>query len=68
MFGLSVGGILIPARADRRGAVAGVAALFYLVPPVSAAMGVRLFGETLAPVQLLGMVVAVLGVAIASRG
>jgi drug/metabolite transporter (DMT)-like permease len=31
-------------------------------------MAFVLFGETLAPVQLLGMVVAVAGVAIASRG
>ncbi len=68
VLGLSVGGILILLGLIRRGAVAGVAALFYLVPPVSAAMAFGLFGETLAPVQLLGMVVAVAGVAIASRG
>lgn len=68
VFGLSVGGILILLGLIRRGAVAGVAALFYLVPPVSAAMAFGLFGETLAPVQLLGMMVAVAGVAIASRG
>ncbi|MCF4127083.1 DMT family transporter [Methylobacterium sp. SyP6R] len=68
VFGLSVGGILILLGLIRRGAVAGVAALFYLVPPVSAAMAFGLFGETLGPVQLLGMVVAVAGVAIASRG
>lgn len=68
VFGLSVGGILILLGLIRRGAVAGVAALFYLVPPVSAAMSFGLFGETLAPVQLLGMMVAVVGVAIASRG
>jgi drug/metabolite transporter (DMT)-like permease len=68
VLGLSVGGILILLGLIRRGAVAGVAALFYLVPPVSAAMAFGLFGETLAPLQLLGMVVAVAGVAIASRG
>ncbi|TGD96569.1 DMT family transporter [Methylobacterium nonmethylotrophicum] len=68
VLGLSVGGILILLGLIRRGAVAGVAALFYLVPPVSAAMAFGLFGETLAPVQLVGMAVAVLGVAIASRG
>ncbi|KMO42921.1 peptide ABC transporter ATP-binding protein [Methylobacterium tarhaniae] len=68
VFGLSVGGILILLGLIRRGAVAGVAALFYLVPPVSAAMAFGLFGETLAPIQLLGMVVAVAGVGLASRG
>ncbi|WP_128564152.1 DMT family transporter [Methylobacterium crusticola] len=68
VLGLSVGGILILLALIRRGAVAGVAALFYLVPPVSAAMAFAMFGETLAPVQVLGMLVAVAGVAIASRG
>ncbi|MFE1600226.1 DMT family transporter [Methylobacterium sp. ID0610] len=68
VLGLSVGGILILLALIRRGAVAGVAALFYLVPPVSAAMAFGLFGETLGPVQLLGMAVAAAGVAVASRG
>ncbi|WP_298967568.1 DMT family transporter [uncultured Methylobacterium sp.] len=68
VLGLSVGGILILLALIRRGAVAGVSALFYLVPPVSAAMAFVWFGETLAPVQILGMVVAVAGVAVASRG
>jgi drug/metabolite transporter (DMT)-like permease len=52
----------------RSGAVAGVAALFYLVPPVAALMAYVLFGETLSPVQIVGMLVAVAGVALASRG
>lgn len=68
VLGLSIGGILILLWLIRRGAVAGVAALFYLVPPVSAGMAYVLFGETLAPVQLAGMAVAAAGVAVASRG
>ncbi|WP_407521143.1 DMT family transporter [Methylobacterium oryzisoli] len=68
VLGLSVGGITILLWLIRRGAVAGVAALFYLVPPVSAAMAFGLFGETLSLVQVVGMVVAVAGVAVASRG
>lgn len=68
VLGLSIGGILILLWLIRRGAVAGVAALLYLVPPVSAAMAYVLFSETLAPVQLLGMAVAAAGVAVASRG
>jgi drug/metabolite transporter (DMT)-like permease len=40
----------------------------YLVPPVSALMGYALFGETLGPVQIGGMVLATIGVAVASRG
>ena len=68
VFGLSIGGIGLLLALIRRGAVAGVAALLYLVPPVSALMAYALFGETLAPVQIAGMLIAAAGVAIASRG
>ncbi|HEX8417404.1 MAG TPA: DMT family transporter [Methylobacterium sp.] len=64
----SVAGILLLMVLIRRGAVAGVASLFFLVPPVSALMAYALFGEVLIPVQIAGMAVAALGVAIASRG
>lgn len=64
---LSIGGILLLMHLIRRGAVAGVASLLYLVPPVSAVMAFLLFGESLAPVQMLGMAIAAAGVAIASR-
>ena len=67
VFGLSIGAIGLLLFLIRRGAVAGVAALLYLVPPVSAAMAYLIFGETLAPVQIAGMAVAAVGVAIASR-
>jgi drug/metabolite transporter (DMT)-like permease len=67
VFGLSIGAIGLLLVLIRRGAVAGVAALLYLVPPVSAVMAYGLFGETLSPVQVAGMAVAALGVAIASR-
>jgi drug/metabolite transporter (DMT)-like permease len=68
VFGLSIGAIGLLLALIRRGAVAGVAALLYLVPPVSALMAYALFGETLAPVQIGGMILAAAGVAIASRG
>ncbi|MDP4021668.1 DMT family transporter [Methylobacterium sp. NEAU 140] len=64
----SVAGILLLLALIRRGAVAGVASLFFLVPPVAAAMGYALFGEALTLVQIGGMVLAALGVAVASRG
>ncbi|MCJ2013990.1 DMT family transporter [Methylobacterium sp. J-076] len=64
----SVTGVLLFLYLIRRGAVAGVAALFFLVPPVSAAFGYVLFGETLTWVQVAGMGVAALGVAVANRG
>jgi drug/metabolite transporter (DMT)-like permease len=68
VFGLSIGAIGLLLVLIRRGAVAGVAALLYLVPPVSALMAYGLFGETLTLLQVAGMVVAAVGVAIASRG
>ena len=54
----SIGAIGLLLFLIRRGAVAGVAALLYLVPPVSALMAYLLFGETLSPVQIAGMGVA----------
>jgi drug/metabolite transporter (DMT)-like permease len=68
VFGLSVGAISLLMLLIRRGAIAGVASLFYLVPPVSAAMAFLLFGEQLTVVQVAGMLVAAAGVAIANRG
>jgi drug/metabolite transporter (DMT)-like permease len=65
---LSIGAIGLLLVLIRRGAVAGVAALLYLVPPVSALMAYFLFGEELSPMQMLGMLVAAAGVALASRG
>jgi drug/metabolite transporter (DMT)-like permease len=64
----SVAGILLLLVLIRQGAVAGVAALFFLVPPVAAILGYLLFGEVLTVVQGAGMVLAALGVAVASRG
>jgi drug/metabolite transporter (DMT)-like permease len=65
---LSIGAIGLLLVLIRRGAVAGVAALLYLVPPVSALMAYVLFGERLSPLQIVGMLIAAAGVAIASRG
>lgn len=67
VLGLSVGAISLLMLLIRRGAVAGVASLFYLVPPAVAVLAFVLFGERLAPVQMLGMAVAAAGVAVASR-
>lgn len=49
----------------RRGAVARVTALFFLVPPMAAALAWLLLGEAVPPVAWLGFVLAALGVAIA---
>lgn len=66
-LGLSVGAISLLLSLIRRGSVASVASLFYLVPPVVAMFAYLLFGETLETLQMAGMLIAVAGVAIASR-
>jgi drug/metabolite transporter (DMT)-like permease len=65
--GLSLGAISLLLILIRRGAVAGVASLFYLVPPVVAVLAFALFGEQLSALQVAGMAVAATGVAVASR-
>lgn len=67
VLGLSIGAIGLLLFLIRQGAVVGVATLLYLVPPVAALMAFALFGETLSLVQLAGMGLAALGVAVASR-
>ena len=64
---LSIGAISLLALLIRRGAATRVASLFYLVPPVSAAIAFFLFGETLGPIALAGFVLAVAGVAVVVR-
>jgi drug/metabolite transporter (DMT)-like permease len=67
VLGLSIGGIGLLLYLIRRGAVVGVAALLYLVPPVAAVMAYLLFEETLGLIQIVGMAIAVSGVFVASR-
>lgn len=63
---LSVAAILLLMVLIRAGEVSRVASLFYLVPAVTALMAWALFGETLTAVQLVGMAITTLGVAIAT--
>ena len=65
---LSVGATILLFWLLRRGAAARIASLFYLVPPTTALMAYVLFGETLGPAALLGMGIAVAGVALVVRG
>tara|TARA_B100000676_G_scaffold306201_1_gene361952 strand:- start:196 stop:990 length:795 start_codon:yes stop_codon:yes gene_type:complete len=64
---LSLGAVALLYLLIRRGVVSKVASLFYLVPPTTAIMAYFLFGETLTSLALIGMVVAVTGVAMAVR-
>jgi drug/metabolite transporter (DMT)-like permease len=64
---LSLGAISLLNLLIRAGSATHVASLFYLTPPVTALMAWALFDETLTPVAMLGMGVAVTGVWLARR-
>lgn len=65
---LSVGTVTLLYLLIRRGAATKVASLFYLVAPVTALISFFMFGETLGPVELVGMGGVVAGVALVTRG
>jgi len=67
VFALSMGAIALLLVMIRRGAVSKIASLNYLVPPAVAIEAWFVFGETLTPVQLAGMVVTALGVYLTTR-
>jgi len=64
---LSLGAISLLMLLIRHGDVSKVSGLIFLVPGVSAAMAYALFGETLLPVQILGMTVCAAAVLIVTR-
>ncbi len=67
-FALSIGAISILLVLIRRGAASTVSSLFYLVPPVTAAQGYLLFDQRLTPLQLAGIAVTAIGVAMINVG
>jgi drug/metabolite transporter (DMT)-like permease len=67
VFALSIGAIGLLLLLIRRGAVSRAAALIYLVPPAVALEAFLLFGETMSPLQVAGMVITAFGVALAVR-
>jgi drug/metabolite transporter (DMT)-like permease len=60
---LSIGAIGLLMLIIRASDVSAVTSLFYLVPAVTAAMSAAMFGESLGPVQVAGMVLVMLAVA-----
>lgn len=64
---LSLGAISLLMLLIRHGDVARVSSLIFLVPGVSALMAWGLFGETLSPVQIIGMAVCAAAVLIVTR-
>ncbi len=66
-IGLSVIALALYFFLVQRGAAAKVTSLIYLSPPTTAVMGWSLFGETFAALAMIGMAVAVAGVALVNR-
>ncbi len=64
---LSIGAITLLMMLIREGAVSKVSGLIYLVPAVAALMAYVLFGETLVPLQILGMGICAAAVLIVNR-
>ncbi len=64
---LSLGAISLLNLLIRSGSAVNVASLFYLTPPTTALIAWGAFGETLGPVALAGMVLAVGGVYLVAR-
>jgi drug/metabolite transporter (DMT)-like permease len=63
IFALSIGAIFLLFKLIRRSNATEVTSLLYLTPPTTAIMAWLIFGESLSPLGLLGMAVAVTGVA-----
>lgn len=65
VLALSIGAIMLYLVMIERGEVSRIATLIYLVPAAVALEALLLFGERLQPVQILGMLLTVAGVALA---
>ena len=65
---LSVAAINLYYMMLRRGQAARVSSLFYLTPPTAAVFGYLTYGEVFGWFGLSGFAIAVVGVALASRG
>jgi drug/metabolite transporter (DMT)-like permease len=63
----SIVGLVLLALLVLRGGSGSAASLFFLSPPVTAVMAWVFLDETLSPTQLLGLLVAVVGVGAATR-
>ena len=63
----SIVGLVLLSLLVLRGGSGAAASLFFLSPPVTAVLAWLVLDETLSPTQLLGLVVAVIGVGAATR-
>lgn len=67
ILALSIGAIFLLFALIRRSAATQVTSLLYLTPPTTAVMAWLMFGEAFSLVGMLGMIVAVIGVAFVVR-
>ncbi len=67
VLALTLGGSSLLYLLIQRGAATQVSSLMYLVPPCTALLAWVLFGESLGPTVLLGLVFTALGVALVAR-
>ena len=67
-FALSIGAVGVLLILIREGAASKVASLFYLVPPLTALHGYVLFGERLSLLQIMGIGITAVGVAMVNAG
>ncbi|HEX7642154.1 MAG TPA: DMT family transporter [Burkholderiaceae bacterium] len=67
ILALSIGAIFLLFALIRRDAATKVTSLLYLTPPTTAVMAWLMFGETLSVAGMLGMALAVIGVAFVVR-
>lgn len=63
----SIVGLVLLGALVRAGGAGAAGSLFFLAPPVTAVMAWVVLGETLGPRELVGLVVAVVGVGVATR-
>ena len=65
---LSIGAVALLMFLIRRDSASSIASLFYLVPVSTAIIAFFLFGESLQPVQLIGMTIVIAALAFGARG
>lgn len=64
---LSIGAVALLMLLIRLNSVSSVASLFYMVPALTAVIAHFLFGEVLMPLQIVGMIIVIVSVAMATR-
>ncbi len=67
VLGLSIGAVMLLLYLIRQGEAGRVSSMFYLVPPLVVIEAHLLFGETLAPASIGGMLMCVVGVYFVNR-